>query len=641
MLAADSRRPYDQVIRTVCGACPAGCGIKFYVKDGRTVDLLGDETHPVNRGALCAKGSAFFQHFYHSARLLQPAMRHAPDQDFSPCGWDEALNFAASRITAVIKAHGPSAVAVVASDGLDLGNRIGAARFSARLGAQILSPTQSPPDAVAAAMFGMEAAPFLTVPPDEWTRDGCLLLLGGDPAVEYPVAFRHVLEALARQIPVIAVAPRYTATLSKADFAFQIRPGSEAAFLLALVKVVFEEGLPSSTFETRLAGLVKWRAAAAGLSWEDVKRLTWLPEASLRRAGLVWATHQPGVIIGGGVASPNTARAAAGLLAVTGNFPFARQSEKGGGWNWLAEPPWPFLLDGDASPGANELAPIKAVVGTGNFWPRLEAEGLAQVEFVAHFGAYPDEAQGHAHVSFPAASWAEVEGLHVAHDRRVQRHVPVVAPPGQTRAALEFWAGLADRLGLGDAFPWRTSDGQLDLRSFAQSLLDGSLLVAGLGLDELNAVGGVRWPRRAPSESNPLSSVSLGSPPEIMTLETDPSRPLLLCCDVPAEGDAAWWPWMHSGDSLRDRGDTTTVFHLHPMVAAALDLKNDDVLVVDDGRRHYQGRARLTHAVPMRTIWASGGAPLVTSALVFRQQDHVVRSLARLRVLFAHNERQA
>ncbi len=641
MLATDSRCPYDQVIRTVCGACPAGCGVKFYVKDGRIVDLLGDETHPVNQGTLCARGSAFFQHFYHPARLLQPAMRHAPDQDFSPCGWDEALNFAASRLKAVINAHGPSAIAVVASDGLDVGNRIGAARFSARLGAQVLSPTQSPSDVVAVAMFGAEAAPFLTVPPDEWTRGGCLLLLGGDPAVEYPGAFRHVLEARARQIPVIAAAPRYTATLSKADFAFQIRPGSEAVFLLALAKVAFEEGLPDQTFEMRLAGLDKWRAAAGDLSWKDVERLTWLPEASVRRAGLVWVAHQPGVIIGGGVVSPNTARAVAGLIATTGNFPFAREMGKGGGWNWLAEPPWPFLLCGDASPGANELAPIKAVVGTGNFWPRLEAGGSAQMEFVAHCGAYPDEAQRRAHVSFPAASWAEVEGLHVSHDRRVQQHIPVVVPPGQARAALEFWAGLADRLGLGDAFPWRRADGRLDFRAFAQSLLDGSPLVAGLSLDELIAIGGVRWPRCAPSESDPLSSFSLGSPPKITIPETDPARPLLLCRDVPAEGDATWWPWMHAGDPLQGRGEDTTVFHLHPAVAAALDLENDDALVVDDGQRRYQGRARLTHAVPMRTVWASGGAPLVASALVFRQQDHVVRSLARLRVLFAHSERQA
>ena len=183
MLASDSRRPYDQVIRTACGACPAGCGVKFYVKDGRVVDLLGDETHPVNRSALCAKGSAFFQHFYHPARLLQPVMRHAPDQDFSPCGWDEALNFAASRLKDVIKVHGPSSVAVLASDGLDVGNRIGVARFSAHFGAQLLGQIQSSPDEVAAAMFGVEAAPFLTVPPDEWTRTGCLLLIGGDPAV--------------------------------------------------------------------------------------------------------------------------------------------------------------------------------------------------------------------------------------------------------------------------------------------------------------------------------------------------------------------------------------------------------------------------------------------------------------------------
>src|SRR5512145_1031377 len=102
MLSADSRRSYDQMIRTACGLCPTGCGIKLYVKDGQVVDVLGDEAHPANQGRLCARGSAVIQHFNHPARLRQPAVRHAPDQDFTPCGWNEALDFAAARLKAVI-----------------------------------------------------------------------------------------------------------------------------------------------------------------------------------------------------------------------------------------------------------------------------------------------------------------------------------------------------------------------------------------------------------------------------------------------------------------------------------------------------------------------------------------------------------
>lgn len=632
MLAVDSRRSYDQIIRTTCGACPAGCGLGFYVKDGRVVDLLGDEAHPVNRGALCAKGSAFLQHFEHPARLRQPALRHALDQDFSPCSWDEALNFAAGRLKTIVEKHGPSAVAVATADRLDVGNLIGAARFAARLGAQWIAPVQSVPDAIAAEMFGPQAAPFLTIPPDEWAQRGCLLLLGGDPAVEYPVAFRHVLEARARQAPVMAVAARFTATSSKADLALQIRPGSEAVFILALVKVAFEEGLPDPALEMRRAGLDLWRAAAQELSWQAIERLTWLPEDSIRRAGLIWAAHQPGVVIGGGVVSSNMARAAAGLLALSTSILAAR--EISGGWNWLADPPWPFTLDGalQADP-ARESVSIKAVVGTGDF-PTLEARDKVKAEFVAHFGAYPDEAQRHAHVTFPAASWAEVEGLHVGHDRRVQRHVAVVAPPGQAHAALEFWAGLADRLGLGDAIPWRAADGRVNLRAFSESLLAESPALAGMSVNELDTAGGVRWPRSTPSESDMPTCVSFGSPPDIATPELDPARPVLLCRDTPAEGDAAWWPWLHQGQD-------TAVFDLHPAVAAALGLENGDALVVDDGQRHYQGQAHLTHSVPMRTVWATAGTPRVASALVFRQQDHALRSLARLRVLFSQTERQA
>ncbi len=46
---------------TTCRECAASCGVIAEVRDGRAIKLEGNPEHPVNRGALCAKGQASLQ----------------------------------------------------------------------------------------------------------------------------------------------------------------------------------------------------------------------------------------------------------------------------------------------------------------------------------------------------------------------------------------------------------------------------------------------------------------------------------------------------------------------------------------------------------------------------------------------------
>ena len=43
---------------TTCRECPAGCGVLARSREGRVVKLEGNPDHPVNGGALCARGQA-------------------------------------------------------------------------------------------------------------------------------------------------------------------------------------------------------------------------------------------------------------------------------------------------------------------------------------------------------------------------------------------------------------------------------------------------------------------------------------------------------------------------------------------------------------------------------------------------------
>src|SRR5574337_95299 len=93
-------RAYDRVVATTCSnMCEAACGMLIYVKDNRVVDIWGDPDNPINKGALCPKGSAAFQTAlphaergaartylprspWHRAQLLLP--RQSPRSPYKP-----------------------------------------------------------------------------------------------------------------------------------------------------------------------------------------------------------------------------------------------------------------------------------------------------------------------------------------------------------------------------------------------------------------------------------------------------------------------------------------------------------------------------------------------------------------------------
>jgi sulfite dehydrogenase (quinone) subunit SoeA len=125
MLPADSRRrrlsrpeatadepPNDRLAQTTCYMCACRCGINVHLKDGHIRYIEGNRRHPVNRGVLCAKGSAGIMQHYSPARLRKPLLRvgERGKAEFREIEWEEALATAA-RWLGDIRASDPRKLA--------------------------------------------------------------------------------------------------------------------------------------------------------------------------------------------------------------------------------------------------------------------------------------------------------------------------------------------------------------------------------------------------------------------------------------------------------------------------------------------------------------------------------------------------
>jgi len=93
----------DEVRKTTCYMCACRCGINVHMRDGKVRYIEGNRDHPVNRGVLCAKGSAGIMQHYSPARLKKPLLRTGErgKGEFREIEWDEALELAVSWLKPV------------------------------------------------------------------------------------------------------------------------------------------------------------------------------------------------------------------------------------------------------------------------------------------------------------------------------------------------------------------------------------------------------------------------------------------------------------------------------------------------------------------------------------------------------------
>src|SRR4029079_4953207 len=81
---------------TTCRECSAGCGVIAETRDGRAIKLEGNPDHPLNRGALCARGQSALQGVYNPDRFRGPMVNEGGAG--KPIDWDRALTLVSQKM---------------------------------------------------------------------------------------------------------------------------------------------------------------------------------------------------------------------------------------------------------------------------------------------------------------------------------------------------------------------------------------------------------------------------------------------------------------------------------------------------------------------------------------------------------------
>jgi formate dehydrogenase major subunit len=93
---------------SICPYCAVGCGLLCATdtKEGRIINIEGDPDHPINEGALCAKGASVFLTTASNPNRLKKVLYRAPGSDkWEEKSWDWALAEIAKKVKATRDAN--------------------------------------------------------------------------------------------------------------------------------------------------------------------------------------------------------------------------------------------------------------------------------------------------------------------------------------------------------------------------------------------------------------------------------------------------------------------------------------------------------------------------------------------------------
>ena len=539
-------------VASTCCYCGVGCGVLISTQDRRITGVRGDPGHPANFGRLCSKGLALHETVSGHGRALVPELHADRSMPRTPASWDTALDHVAERFAAIIREHGPDAVAFYVS-----GQLLTEDYYAFNKLARALVGTNNIDSnsrlCMSSAVAGYKATLGADAPPtcyEDIDHADCIVIAGSNAAWAHPVLFRRIEDAKAKNpdLKIIVIDPRRTATAEIADLHLAIQPGTDVALFNGLLNALLWENLTDPAYIAAhtegydaLKSVVRdyapeFAAELCGITSDDLLTAArWFGTAraalSLYCMGLNQSscgTDKNAALINLHLATGHIGRPGAGPFSLTGQPNAMGGRETGAMANLLIghrditdadeRAEVAKLWDVPAIPGrpgktavdmfdAIRRGEIKAVwivcTNPAQSLPGQDAvrEALERAELVVLQETYADtETAPYADVLLPAAGWGEKDGTVTNSERRISRVRAAAPPPGEARPdwriACDF-AMLLERRLHGRASTRFAFDNPRQIFNEYRELTRGrNTDITGLGYTTLDAKGPQQWPYR-------------------------------------------------------------------------------------------------------------------------------------------------
>ena len=468
-----------------CPLCEATCGLEITMNGTGIRNVRGDRDDVFSHGFICPKGTAVKHLQEDPDRLQTPLIRDR--DDLREATWEEVFTRIEEGLQSTIERHGRDSVAMYIGNPTvhSLSATVMIPMLNRAVGSKnyftAATVDQNPKHVSCGLMFGN---PTL-IPVPDIDRTDYLLVLGANPwisngSLATAPDFRGRLEAIsARGGKVVVVDPRRTETAAGADEHIFIRPGSDAFFVLAIARCLFDEDrVRLGELGPHVAGLDELRALVEPFTAEAVAARTGIPAETTRRIArefsdapsasvydrvgahqqqfgtlTSWASDLVNVITGnldrpGGRMFPLAAHAAPDPAAPNGKgWSIGRFSSRVKGYpEAFGQLPVATLADEIETPGDGQVRALitiggNPVLSTPN-GSRL-AGAISSLEFMISVDPYVNETTRHATVIVPPPSLLARHHYDFAFYGLAVRNVANYSPPVLPAEGPDEWEILS------------------------------------------------------------------------------------------------------------------------------------------------------------------------------------------------------
>ena len=440
---------------STCGMCQAGCGIIVRTREHKANKIEGNPLHPVNRGALCARGQAGLEVLYNPDRIKGPMKRvgERGEGKWEEISWDEAIKTLADKLREIRENN---TIAYATNDPFGVNGSVASEVRAANGFPELYSayPYRVEGNTLSAysVSFGTVGVPTFDIANATYLLSfGARFLETWFSPVMYSLAYGEFRKATGKMRgKFVQVEPRLSRTTANADEWLPAVAGSEELVALAVAQVIVREGLQKSDVT------LGYEAQLEAYAPENTQQLTDIsPERIIHIAREFASSERPLAVAGeafnSGAATPQVLRANL-LNALAGNI-----NKAGGVFLPQYDPFEPFLKKDDYV-----YKPISQIfegtirvllvdqVNFSHLAPQL-LEKVKSVPFVASFSSLMDETTEQADLILPSHTYLESWNIQataaISQSLVASVTAPAIKPEYNTKQTAEALLDLSKELG--------------------------------------------------------------------------------------------------------------------------------------------------------------------------------------------------
>jgi anaerobic selenocysteine-containing dehydrogenase/Fe-S-cluster-containing dehydrogenase component len=542
---------------TTCRECSAACGVLAETRDGRTIKLEGNPDHPVNRGALCARGQAALQGLYNPDRYRGPMIRR--NGQLESASWDEALQLFSQKLGET-RSRGGAANAVFI-------NQHESGSFPGFLDAWLAGfgmPAHLSYDAGAdhAAIAAHRQSYGVAWPRFDFRAARLVVSIGADfldgwgAMVPQQLDFADARADHDNAPRLIYVGPRRSLTGLNADQWIDCKPGSEMAVV---------------------------RMLGGQLTAQQASQATGVSASVLDAFAREFSTTKPSMVLagGGGADGLEVALAANALNQSQGNVGVTIKPNEGYlGFDRMASPAELRALAERMNTGAILLLMVRGA-NPAYTLPRPIgfAAAMAKVTFKVSFSSYPDETSELADLILPdhhaLEQWGDAEPVHGT----ISLQQPTMDPVFDTRATSDVLIAVAKKdPGAAARYP------APDYRSWLIGRFPGGAagFAAALPRGTAGSLGEPTVPRPIPQQPGKVVAVKGDTSGGVAPIEQSSGNLYLVVYAHPFLGDGrgANKPWLQEIPDPVTKICWQTVAEMNPATAETMGFEDGDLVSI-------------------------------------------------------------